>query len=362
MKKIKVGVFFGGRSVEHDVSIISAKNVMEMLDKNKYDIVPIGIDKNGKFFVFEKLVSSNTVVADQIFEYKNILDGVSDFLSQSASLTEILNDKKIDVAFPILHGTYGEDGCIQGLFKIFDIPFVGPNVSASAICMDKDITKRLLKEANIPCAKGITFYRHELDKIVYDDVVSFLGNPLFIKPASLGSSVGINKVKDKDCFFSAVKTAFLYDNKIIIEEFIDGKEVECSVLGNEFPEASVVGEIVVNSREFYSYDAKYIDKDGVDLNIPASISEEISEKIRSMAIKAFKIVGCEGMSRIDFFVKNNNDIFLNEINTIPGFTEISMYPKLWEASGIPYSKLLDRVIDLAIDRHLKTKHTCIAPP
>lgn len=349
MKKIRVGVIFGGRSAEHEISIRSAKSIINSLDKNKYTIIPIGVDRNGKFYLVENSsLSLNMPHASKILE-SCLCSCDPDIINVPYQMDETVANS-IDVIFPVLHGPYGEDGCIQGLCKSFNIPFVGADVLGSAIAMDKDVTKRLLQEANIPCAKSITFRRHELNDINYKDVTKKLGNIIFVKPANLGSSVGINKVQTEKQFFSAIKTAFLYDNKILVEEFIPGREIECAVLGMENPAASVLGEIIVKA-DFYSYDAKYIDDDGADLKIPADLSDAISNKIREIAIKAFKVLCIEGMARVDFLLKNNNEIFLNEVNTIPGFTEeISMYPKLWEASGLPYSELLDKLIEIAIDR------------
>ncbi|MFA4975149.1 MAG: D-alanine--D-alanine ligase family protein [Candidatus Paceibacterota bacterium] len=307
--KLKIGVLFGGKSAEHDVSISSSKNIIDALDKNKYQIFVIKIEKNGEFDL-------NFV-------------------------------KKMDLIFPVLHGPYGEDGSMQGLLKILGIPFVGPSVLGSAVGMDKDVMKRLFRDAKIPIGKFITVCAGE--KISFEKVKKVLGLPMFIKPANMGSSVGINKVKNKKEFEIAVNDAFLYDSKIVIEENINGQEVECSVLGNENPMASIVGEIVPKN-DFYSYKAKYIDGDGAVLLIPARLSKTISKKVQNLAIKVFQTLNCEGMGRVDFFVKKNGEVIVNEINTIPGFTAISMYPKLWEASGIPLSKLLDRLIELAIER------------
>jgi len=253
------------------------------------------------------------------------------------------------VVFPILHGPFGEDGTIQGLLKILDIAFVGPGVLGSAINMDKDVSKRLLKEAGLPTSKFLVFQKNQEQDISFEKIERELKIPFFVKPANLGSSVGISKVKDKKDFIKAVKEAFRFDNKIIIEEGIEGKEIECSVLGNEKPVASALGEIIP-THDFYSYDAKYFDEDGARMAIPANISEEVVGKIQEMAIQVFKTLCCEGMGRVDFFLTEDNKIFVNEINTIPGFTPISMYPKLWAESGISYSELIDKLIQLAIDR------------
>lgn len=309
--KLKIGVLFGGKSAEHDVSLQSTKNVINGLDKSKYQITPIKINRDGKF----------------------------DF-----SLV-----KKFDVIFPVLHGPFGEDGSMQGLLKLAGVPFVGPSVLGSAVGMDKDVMKRLLRDAGIPIGKFITI--RKTDKINFGEAKNKLGLPLFIKPANMGSSVGISKVRNEKEFIQAVKEAFKFDSKIIIEEFISGREIECAMLGNDYPMASIPGEIIAN-QDFYSYNAKYIDA-GSKSVIPAEIDKKTTKKVQEMAIKTFHALNCEGMSRVDFFLKKNGEVLVNEINTIPGFTNISMYPKLWEASGIPPSKLLDRLIELAMERFEK---------
>jgi len=310
--KLKIGVLFGGKSAEHEVSIISAKNIIKALDKEKYQIFPVKIDKNGKF-------NLNTL-------------------------------KKIDVIFPVLHGPFGEDGSMQGLLKILNLPFVGSSVLGSAVSMDKEIMKKLFKEAGIPIGKFIVLKYGE--KITFEKVKKELGMPVFVKPVNMGSSVGISKVKNKKEYDTAIKEAFKFDLKVIIEENIAGREIECSVLGNNNPIASLPGEIIAN-QEFYSYDAKYISQESV-VEIPAKLPRATIKKIQELAVKTFKILNCEGMGRVDFFVKKNakghTDVIVNEINTIPGFTNISMYPKLWEASGLPTGKLLDKLIALAIER------------
>ena len=307
-KKLKIGVLFGGKSAEHDVSLLSAKNVINALDKTKYEITPIKIGRDGNF-------DFNLV-------------------------------KKFDVIFPEMHGPSGEDGSMQGLLKLAGVPFVGPSVLGSAVGMDKDVMKRLFRDAGIPIGKFITIRNNE--KINFNEVKNKLGLPLFIKPANMGSSVGISKVRNEKDFKKAVTEAFKFDSKIVIEEFIDGREIECSVMGNENPIASTPGEIIAN-QDFYSYDAKYID-DGYVINIPAKISKETSKKVQELAVKVFKVLSCEGMGRVDFFLKENGEVIANEINTIPGFTNISMYPKLWEADGISQTILLDKLISFAIAR------------
>jgi D-alanine-D-alanine ligase len=260
----------------------------------------------------------------------------------------------VDVVFPVLHGPFGEDGTIQGLLKLANLPFVGAGVLGSAVGMDKDVMKRLLRDANIPIAKFLVFERREAGKIRPANVARVLGIPFFVKPANLGSSVGITKVSDRRQLGPAIKEALRYDNKILIEENIPGREIECSVLGNENPIASLPGEIITR-HDFYSYDAKYVDQKGAQLVIPAELPKRTLKEVQAIAVKSFKVLGCEGMARVDFFLRDGREIFVNEINTIPGFTQISMYPKLWEASGLPYGKLIDRLIQLALERFRREK-------
>jgi D-alanine-D-alanine ligase len=260
----------------------------------------------------------------------------------------------VDVVFPVLHGPFGEDGTVQGLLKLANVPFVGAGVLGSAVGMDKDVMKRLLRDAQIPIPRFLVFERSNASKIDFKAVKSALGLPFFVKPANLGSSVGISKVTAHKQFAGALTEAFRFDNKILIEEAIQGREIECSVLGNENPITSVPGEIVTRHK-FYSYDAKYRDAKGAQLIVPAALSQDITKAVQGLALKTFKTLVCEGMARVDFFLRHDREIFVNEINTIPGFTQISMYPKLWEASGIPYRKLIDRLIQLALERFRREK-------
>lgn len=344
MKKIKLALLFGGRSAEHEVSIRSAKNIYEALDKNKYDITLIGIDKKGVWHDLPQITSPQKKSVSISNPQENSLTNLF-----RATLTENSREATFDVIFPVLHGPYGEDGTIQGMCKMLNIPFVGPDVLGSAIGMDKDVAKRLLRDSGIPVAKFLTVTKQ--DEITFEQSADKLGLPLFIKPANLGSSVGVSKVTDKESFTKAVSNAFQFDRKILIEESITGRELEISVLGNEHPIASEVGEIRPKNHEFYDYDAKYTDEDGAELIIPAKIPQTILKVMQDMAIRVFKTLTCEGMARVDFFLTKENKIIVNEINTIPGFTNISMYPKLWEASGIPYTELIEKLIQLAIERH-----------
>jgi D-alanine-D-alanine ligase len=349
-KKLRVAVLFGGKSAEHEVSLQSARNVIEALDKEKYEVVPIGIDKEGRWLLAEtsnyllnsgdpKLISlnrSNKTVA--------VVPQSSGALMDLASRGQA---SQIDVFFPVLHGPFGEDGSIQGLLKLANVPFVGAGVLGSAVGMDKDVMKRLFRDAGIPIADFVVVHRG--DTVSLAAIARKLGSPVFVKPANLGSSVGVHKVADETELGPALADAFDYDTKVLIEQAIVGREIECSVLGNEAPIASVPGEIVPR-HEFYSYEAKYIDEQGAGLEIPAKLPDGVAEKIQETAIRAFRVAGCEGMARVDFFLTADGTTIVNEINTIPGFTSISMYPKLWEASGIPQPELLDRLIQLAIAR------------
>jgi len=351
-KKLRVAILFGGRSAEHEISVISARNIAAAMDKNKYEIVSIGIDKHGRWVLDEgarRLLGSRQtrVKLQRGSEARAVIPGGAQPPVARVSARAPLAG--VDVVFPVLHGPFGEDGTVQGLLKLANVPFVGAGVLGSAIGMDKDVMKRLLRDAKIPVAKFSVFERGSGDGIDFAAVKRALGVPLFVKPANLGSSVGISKVRNEKQFGAAIKDAFVYDTKIIIEENIRGREIECSVLGNQTPIASVPGEIITR-HDFYSYDAKYIDEKGARLVIPAELPPALVRKIQQLAIKTFQILCCQGMARVDFFLRDHRDVIVNEINTIPGFTKISMYPKLWEASGIPYSNLIDRLIELALEK------------
>lgn len=351
MKKIRVAIIFGGRSAEHEVSIQSAKNVYNSLDKDKYEPILIGIDKQGRWLLNQPaqllLTASNPKLAKLNKSSQEVSLIQKDRSTKLIRVTDHQNVGSIDVVFPVLHGPFGEDGTIQGMLKLLNIPFVGPSVLGSALGMDKDAMKRLLNHAGIPTAKFLVFRKG--DKFKFEDVKRGMGLPFFVKPANLGSSVGISKVKNAKEFKKAVEYAFEFDSKILIEEYIKGREIECSILGNENPIASIPGE-VIPTHEFYSYEAKYIDENGAQLIIPAKLPKRTVKKVQDLAIKTFKTLYCEGMARVDFFLKNNGEVVVNELNTIPGFTQISMYPKLWEASGISYPQLVDRLIQLALER------------
>jgi len=356
MSKIKVGIVFGGKSAEHEVALQSAKNIIEAINKDKYELTLIGIDKEGRWQLNErsqyllneqnpKLISLNKTEKELA-----LIPGNTGFIN----ISDNRKIDELDVIFPVIHGTNGEDGTIQGMLKLAGIPFVGAGVLGSAIGMDKDVAKRLLRDAGIPIADFVTVKKSEMKFIDFQKIVDKLNYPMFVKPANAGSSVGVNKVKNLEELKNALDHAFLYDNKVLVEEFIKGREVECAVLGNENPIASAIGEIIP-THDFYSYEAKYIDEKGALLQIPAKIDEKTVKRLQKIAIDTFETLCCEGMARVDFFLTEDGRAIINEINTIPGFTKISMYPKLWDISGISYEELIDKLISLAIDRDNRDK-------
>lgn len=356
-ERMHVGVIFGGRSGEHEISLRSARSVVAAMDRNKYRLSLIGIDHSGGWHLvpeaeFDRLTTALLPSLDA--------KGNDITLVPAPAKGELVDLKRpdlepqaLDVVFPVLHGPYGEDGTIQGLLELADIPYVGAGVTGSAIGMDKDVQKRLLAAAGLPLVPFRTVRRceWETDRAHVLDGAAALGLPVFVKPANLGSSVGISKVKAPETLPSAVEAAFLYDDKLVIERGVDAREIECAVLGNENPEASVPGEICPNA-EFYSYEAKYVDDRGATLRIPAALSETQTEEVRALAVQVFQLLDCAGMARVDFFLERGSDkLYVNELNSIPGFTSISMYPKMWEASGLAYGDLVDRLIELAVQRH-----------
>jgi D-alanine-D-alanine ligase len=388
MKKIRVGVLFGGRSGEHEISLLSAASVFKAVDQNKYEVVPIGITKEGRWVTSgdaERLLAGKplqperqlragdpetTASAAVLHNGEAVIvppepqksGAMTPF--QSESLTRRASDRAInvDVIFPVLHGTFGEDGTIQGLLELADIPYVGAGVLGSAAGMDKDIMKSLFHAAGLPIVKHVTFLRSEWEaaaKKIQRAVEGKLKYPVFVKPANLGSSVGISKAHNRKELGPAIGEAAKFDRKIVIEAGVGGqknkaREIECAVLGNDRPEASVPGEIVP-SAEFYDYSAKYLDE-GSQLIIPAKLSKSESKRVQELAVAAFRAVDCSGLARVDFLMDpKSRKIYLNEINTMPGFTSISMYPKLWAASGVPYPELIERLIKLGIDRHAEKK-------
>lgn len=354
--KLRVGVIFGGRSAEHEVSLVSATSVINALDKDKYEIVPIGINPEGRWLssaealrlLKEKVSIAN--LPEHVFvpdPHHKALVAINGEVSSAAS-------KPVDVIFPLIHGTYGEDGTIQGLFELADIPYVGAGVLGSAIGMDKVTQKQLLRQAKIPVTSDLSFLFAQYKANPKTHIAAIertLRYPLFVKPPNLGSSVGISKAHDRKELADAIELAGEYDRKILVEQGVKNtREIECSVLGNDDPIASIPGE-VIPSNEFYDYDAKYVDGKS-SAEIPARLPKPVIKKIQQYAVAAFRVLDCAGMARVDFLVaRSTNRIFLNEINTLPGFTSISMYPKLWQASGLQYPQLLDKLIELALERH-----------
>ncbi|MGE4283937.1 MAG: D-alanine--D-alanine ligase family protein [Clostridia bacterium] len=360
-QKLTVCILFGGQSSEHEVSRLSAASVIKNLDREKYDIVMIGITKSGKWLMYQGPVDK---IATGEWETSHIARAMISPDAGISGIVKLREDEdtgeifatmaKIDVVFPVLHGLYGEDGTIQGLLELAKVPYVGAGVLASSVSMDKIYTKLVFQGAQIPQAQWEVVYKRELKDIVQviARIESRFSYPCFIKPSNAGSSVGITKAHDRAELEQGISKAAEHDRKILIEEFINGREIECSVLGNMEPKASIIGEIIPG-REFYDYDAKYND-DTSQLLIPAPISKETAHKVQEYAVKAYKALDCSGLSRVDFFVhKESGEVYINEINTMPGFTNISMYPKLWEASGLSYSELLDELIQLAIDKSEK---------
>ncbi len=367
MDKLTVALLFGGKSGEHEVSLRSAASILKALDREKYHVIPIGITQEGQWRADPEFLEAHF---PKILESGNPVflpaEPTENYLIQIHPGNQAVGAKaKIDVVFPVLHGTFGEDGTIQGLLEMANVPFVGAGVLGSSVGMDKDVSKRLLQQADLPIVDFLVFLDTQWAKHpgkIKQDVETRFGYPCFVKPVNLGSSVGISKVQSQDELAAAIELACRYDRKVIVEKGVNAREIECSVLGNDEPQASLPGEIIP-SREFYDYEAKYLD-DRSELLIPAPLSKDQTKVIQELAIKTFLVTECAGMARVDFFLeRETGKIFVNEINTIPGFTSISMYPKLWEASGISYAELIDRLIQLAVERHQKrqSKKTSYQP-
>ena len=341
MNKLNIMIIFGGRSGEHEVSLMSVTSILKVMNREKYNIIPVGITKKGIWKVYNGPIDK-------------IATGEWEELGEDMDIFSLSKDnrEKIDIVFPVLHGPFGEDGRIQGLLEMLNLPYVGAGVMASAVGMDKVMTKKLASTANIPQAQYIEILQGDYvnnNEIVFIEVEEKLGYPVFVKPANLGSSVGISKARDREELIKAMNLAFEYDRKIVIEEFINAREIECSILGNDEVKASVLAEIIP-ANDFYDYEDKYIAGNS-SFHIPANLPEDVKNEIQSLAIKVYKLLDCSGLSRVDFFVeKGSNKIYFNEINTMPGFTQISMYPKMWEATGIGYEELIDKLIVLGVER------------
>jgi D-alanine-D-alanine ligase len=347
-KKKKVAILYGGRSVEHAVSVNSARNIYEYMDKRYFEPIPIGISKQGQWYL-------TSGVSKAITNGKPL--GL--VLNPSNPSFIVLTDSKrimADMIFPVLHGTDGEDGSIQGMIKAMDLPMVGTGVLGSSLSMNKIVAKRLLKEAGLPVTSFLTYRYDQKEKIKFSSISKKLGLPFMIKSASLGSSVGVTKVNTRKDFTLAIEEAFRYDDEMLAEEFISGREIECAILGNYPAEASYPGEIVLNKKyEFYTFDAKYVDPEAVRIDVPAKLPSSIAEKIRKVSVQAYEALHCEDFSRIDLFLDKHGNIYINEINTIPGFTNSSMYPMMWKERGLSFSDLITRLLNLGQERYNRSK-------
>lgn len=352
--KVKVAILFGGRSAEHEISLLSAQNIISNIDRKKYEPILIGIDKSGTWYYHDK--SMQVIFPEDPKKIKLVETQSKVLLSQNTNEHQLVSSidqsiiGKVDVIFPVLHGTFGEDGAIQGFARLANIPCVGPGIVGSAVAMDKDMMKKVFIAEKIPTAKFVTIRNTTKNNFNYNDLKEKLGSEMFVKPASLGSSVGVSFVKEEKEFIPAIEHALKFDKKVIVEERIIGREVECSVLGNDNPETSIPGEVVPNGG-FYSYENKYVDDKGAVLIIPAELTESEVKSIQKLAIESYIALECRGMSRVDMFLRKDGTLIVNEINTIPGFTKISMYPKLWEHSGTSQKELITKLIQLAIEEN-----------
>ena len=348
-QKVSIAILYGGRSVEHEISIRSAKNVVANIEKDSFEVILLGIDKKGSWYLNKSM-------------YEEISSGVSISIILDAStphLVEIETGRtiKIDVVFPVLHGTDGEDGSIQGLFKSMDLPVVGSGVLGSAISMDKIISKKILKECGVPVASYLEYDKSQKDLLKYEEIVQQVGLPFMIKSAALGSSVGISLVKSAADFSGALDDSFRYGEKIIVEQFIKGRELECAVIGNEQPRASLPGEIImVKDYDFYTYEAKYLDEEAIEIKLPAEVDQRTMDEIRRISIMAYQALRCEDFARVDLFVTDKGEVIVNEINTIPGFTDASMFPMMWQQMGISYTELISELIELCMKRYHISKN------
>ena len=360
-KKLRIGVIFGGRSGEHEVSIRSARSVIDAIDKSKYEVVPIAITKEGNWLgsaeatrllpaETQRRISAARTSGDVAIIGDPSRTGLVRLDSSNQS------SESLDVVFPVLHGTYGEDGTLQGLLEMAAVPFVGCGTLASACGMDKAIMKALFKDAGLPICEYVSLLRSEWDNdrdAVTRRVSRQPGFPVFVKPANLGSSVGVSKATDKTSFGKAVDLAARYDRKIIVEDLVEGRELECAVMGNDQPQASLPGEYVLHdqSARFLDYTEKYSSTGHVEFVVPAPISKVVTKRIQAMAVRAYQAIDASGLARVDFFLKSDGELLVNEINTLPGLTDVSGFPKMWEASGVPFSEVIDRLIEFALERH-----------
>ena len=359
-KKLRIGLLFGGRSAEHEISLVSARSIYQNLDAKKYSVVLIGIGQDGRWYLQN---DARQLRSSGCKSLKRLAPGKRELLVNPAphragSLVGEGKAKALDVIFPVLHGPFGEDGTVQGMLDLANVPYVGSGVLGSAVSMDKAMAKQVLTAAGIPQARYRAFAEHEMTPGLPAELVDELGLPVFVKPANMGSSVGVSKAATLDALREAIGHALSYDEMIVVEEAITGREIEVAVLGTTDPEASVPGEIVPG-EEFYSYEDKYV-TDAAQLLIPAPLPDAASEDVRRLAVDTFRALRCDGLARVDFFYEMDDDghgrgFLCNEVNTMPGFTPISMYPKLWIHSGLSYSELIDRLVDLALERHARRR-------
>ena len=352
-ERLRVALLFGGRSAEHDVSVISAGNVFRALDPARYDTVPIGITRSGVWLLSSLNDGAFPAAVPKSGPRVALVPGGAGQLAILSETDAAAPDLScsVDVVFPVLHGPFGEDGTVQGAAEIAGVPYVGSGVLGSAAAMDKDVAKRLMRDSGLPIARFLSFAQGDAPS--FDAVAAELGRPVFVKPARLGSSVGISKAGTREEFAKAIAEAFRHDRKILVEEYVRGREIECGVLEGEDGSltASPPGEIVPSNRHgFYTYEAKYLDEEGAAIKVPADLAPRVSDKVRKLSVEAFRALGCEGLARVDFFLREDGGLIINEVNTLPGFTNISMYPKVMEALGISYAELVDRLIRHALGR------------
>jgi D-alanine-D-alanine ligase len=352
-ERLRVALLFGGRSAEHDVSVMSARNVFRALDPARYDTVPIGVTRSGAWLLSSLVDGAFPAAVPESGPGVALVPGGEGRLAIMSETHGAAPDlsRSVDVVFPVLHGPFGEDGTVQGAAEIAGVPYVGSGVLGSAAAMDKDVAKRLMRDGGLPIPRFLSFAQG--NALAFEAVVAELGRPVFVKPARLGSSVGISKAGTGEEFTQAIAEAGRHDRKILVEEYVRGREIECGVLEGEDGSliASPPGEIAPSNRHgFYTYEAKYLDEDGAVIKVPADLSFEVSDKVRKLSIEAFRALGCEGLARVDFFLREDGKLMVNEVNTLPGFTNISMYPKVMEALGISYAELVDRLIRHALAR------------
>ncbi len=342
---MRVAILYGGKSVEHEISINSARNIFEYIDRKEFDVFPIGISKTGHWFLTDTITNQ---VDQGIPLSLQLTNTPRTFQKPDGS------SFSVDMVFPVLHGTDGEDGSIQGMLKALEIPFVGSGVLGSSLSMNKLYSKRLMQTVDVPVGKFVSFTSMEKDQIAYSKVKQELGLPFMAKAANLGSSVGVFKISSEDAFTQAVDDVFQYDHTLICEEFVEGRELECAIIGNDLPQASLPGEIVVSKEyEFYTYEAKYLDPEAANIVVPADVPDVIAKKIMELSIRTYKILHCQDFARVDLFLKKDGTILINEINTIPGFTNSSMFPMMWKERGISFSELITKLIRMAEERNRK---------